>query len=60
VKKAVQFSDEVKAGRQSGCARGAAGVRSANISRAYSVGAKNGVHHFHMLLRESLSEPEFG
>jgi choline monooxygenase len=55
VKKAVQFSDEVQQEDIGLCESVQHGLRSATYDRGrYSVRRENGVHHFHMLLREFL------
>jgi choline monooxygenase len=55
VKKAVQFSDEVQQEDIGLCESVQRGLRSATYDRGrYSVRRENGVHHFHMLLREFL------
>jgi choline monooxygenase len=59
VKKAVQFSDEVQQEDIGLCESVQRGLRSATYDRGrYSVRRENGVHHFHMLLREFLERPE--
>jgi len=58
VKKAVQFSDEVQQEDIGLCESVQRGLRSATYDRGrYSVRRENGVHHFHMLLREFLERP---
>jgi choline monooxygenase len=58
VKKAVQFSDEVQHEDIGLCESVQRGLRSATYDRGrYSVRRENGVHHFHMLLREFLEQP---
>jgi len=58
VKKAVEFSDEVQREDIGLCESVQRGLRSATYDRGrYSVRRENGVHHFHMLLREFLERP---
>src|SRR5712664_911809 len=58
VKKAVQFSDEVQQEDIGLCESVQRGLHSATYDRGrYSVRRENGVHHFHMLLREFLERP---
>ncbi len=58
VKKAVQFSDEVQQEDIGLCESVQRGLRSATYDHGrYSVRRENGVHHFHMLLREFLERP---
>jgi choline monooxygenase len=55
IQKAVQFSDEVQQEDIGLCESVQKGLRSATYDRGrYSVRRENGVHHFHMLLREFL------
>ncbi len=55
IKKAVAFSDEVQQEDIGLCESVQRGLRSATYDRGrYSVRRENGVHHFHMLLREFL------
>jgi choline monooxygenase len=55
VSKAVAFSDEVQQEDIGLCETVQRGLRSATYDRGrYSVKRENGVHHFHMLLREFL------
>ena len=55
IQKAVQFSDEVQQEDIVLCHSVQKGLRSATYDRGrYSVKRENGVHHFHMLLREFL------
>jgi choline monooxygenase len=55
VKKAVEFSDQVQHEDIGLCESVQRGLRSATYDRGrYSVRRENGVHHFHMLLREFL------
>ena len=55
IQKAVQFSDEVQQEDIALCQSVQKGLRSATYDRGrYSVKRENGVHHFHMLLREFL------
>jgi len=55
IRKAVQFSDEVQQEDIGLCESVQRGLRSATYDRGrYSVRRENGVHHFHMLLREFL------
>jgi len=55
VRKAVQFSDEVQQEDIGLCESVQRGLRSSTYDRGrYSVRRENGVHHFHMLLREFL------
>jgi choline monooxygenase len=55
IKKAVAFSDEVQQEDIGLCESVQRGLRSATYNRGrYSVRRENGVHHFHMLLREFL------
>ena len=55
VKKAVEFSDEVQREDIGLCESVQRGLRSSTYDRGrYSVRRENGVHHFHMLLREFL------
>jgi choline monooxygenase len=58
IRKAVQFSDEVQQEDIGLCESVQRGLRSATYDRGrYSVRRENGVHHFHMLLREFLERP---
>jgi len=55
IKRAVAFSDEVQQEDIGLCESVQRGLRSATYDRGrYSVRRENGVHHFHMLLREFL------
>ena len=55
IQKAVGFSDEVQQEDIALCQSVQKGLRSATYDRGrYSVKRENGVHHFHMLLREFL------
>jgi choline monooxygenase len=55
IRKAVEFSDEVQQEDIGLCESVQRGLRSATYERGrYSVRRENGVHHFHMLLREFL------
>jgi choline monooxygenase len=55
IAKAVAFSDEVQQEDIGLCESVQRGLRSATYDRGrYSVRRENGVHHFHMLLREFL------
>src|ERR1700732_1783722 len=55
IQKAVAFSDEVQQEDIGLCESVQRGLRSATYDRGrYSVRRENGVHHFHMLLREFL------
>ena len=55
IAKAVAFSDEVQQEDMGLCESVQRGLRSATYDRGrYSVRRENGVHHFHMLLREFL------
>jgi len=55
IRKAVAFSDEVQQEDIGLCESVQRGLRSAMYDRGrYSVRRENGVHHFHMLLREFL------
>jgi choline monooxygenase len=55
IQKAVAFSDEVQQEDIGLCESVQRGLRSATYNRGrYSVRRENGVHHFHMLLREFL------
>jgi choline monooxygenase len=55
IRKAVAFSDEVQQEDIGLCESVQRGLRSATYDRGrYSVRRENGVHHFHMLLREFL------
>jgi len=55
IRKAVEFSDEVQQEDIGLCESVQRGLRSATYDRGrYSVRRENGVHHFHMLLREFL------
>jgi choline monooxygenase len=55
VKSAVEFSDQVQHEDIGLCESVQRGLRSATYDRGrYSVRRENGVHHFHMLLREFL------
>lgn len=55
IKKAVEFSDEVQQEDIGLCESVQRGLRSATYDRGrYSVRRENGVHHFHLLLREFL------
>jgi choline monooxygenase len=55
IQKAVGFSDEVQQEDIALCQSVQKGLRSATYERGrYSVKRENGVHHFHMLLREFL------
>ena len=55
MKKAVEFSDQVQQEDIGLCESVQRGLRSATYDRGrYSVRRENGVHHFHMLLREFL------
>jgi choline monooxygenase len=55
IKKAVAFSDEVQQEDIGLCESVQRGLRSATYDRGrYSVRRENGVHHFHMLLRDFL------
>ena len=55
VRKAVEFSEEVQNEDIGLCESVQRGLRSATYDRGrYSVRRENGVHHFHMLLREFL------
>jgi choline monooxygenase len=58
VRKAVEFSDEVQHEDIGLCENVQRGLRSVTYDRGrYSVRRENGVHHFHMLLREFLERP---
>ena len=58
IHKAVSFSDEVQQEDIGLCQSVQKGLRSATYDRGrYSVKRENGVHHFHMLLREFLERP---
>ena len=58
IRKAVQFSDEVQQEDIGLCESVQRGLRSTTYDRGrYSVRRENGVHHFHMLLREYLEHP---
>jgi len=58
IKSAVAFSDEVQQEDIDLCRNVQRGLNSATYDRGrYSVKRENGVHHFHMLLSESLSKP---
>jgi choline monooxygenase len=55
IKKAVEFSDQVQQEDIGLCESVQRGLRSATYDRGrYSVKRENGVHHFHLLLREFL------
>jgi choline monooxygenase len=55
IKRAVTFSDEVQQEDIMLCTNVQKGLRSSTYDRGrYSVKRENGVHHFHMLLREFL------
>jgi len=57
MKKAIAFSDEVQQEDIGLCESVQRGLQSALYDRGrYSVKRENGVHHFHMLLREFLEE----
>jgi phenylpropionate dioxygenase-like ring-hydroxylating dioxygenase large terminal subunit len=57
VRKAVEFSEEVQHEDIGLCESVQRGLRSATYDRGrYSVRRENGVHHFHMLLREFLED----
>ena len=59
IHKAVAFSDEVQQEDILLCENVQKGLRSATYDRGrYSVKRENGVHHFHMLLAESLGEKQ--
>ena len=55
IKKTVEFSDEVQQEDIGLCESVQRGLRSSTYDRGrYSVKRENGVHHFHLLLREFL------
>ena len=58
IAKAISFSDEVQQEDIGLCESVQKGLRSAPYDRGrYSVKRENGVHHFHLLLREFLERP---
>jgi choline monooxygenase len=58
IKRAVAFSDEVQQEDIDLCRNVQRGLNSSTYDRGrYSVKRENGVHHFHMLLSEFLSNP---
>ena len=60
IAKAVAFSDEVQQEDILLCQNVQKGLRSSTYDRGrYSVKRENGVHHFHMLLAESLGEKKY-
>src|SRR5438309_3954015 len=57
IEKAIAFSDEVQLEDITLCENVQRGLRSSTYDRGrYSVTRENGVHHFHMLLSESLAK----
>ena len=58
IQRAIAFSDEVQQEDIGLCENVQKGLRSSTYDRGrYSVKRENGVHHFHMLLNESLARP---
>jgi phenylpropionate dioxygenase-like ring-hydroxylating dioxygenase large terminal subunit len=58
IRKSIAFSEEVQKEDVLLCENVQRGLRSATYDRGrYSVSRENGVHHFHMLLGEFLSQP---